>query len=63
MYRKKSEARYFVITIADCICIMISTILGFYLRYGETRKLMDGLDVIVSGSYVCMSDNYQEKID
>lgn len=30
---------------------------------GETRKLMDGLDIIVCGSYVCMSDNYQEKID
>ena len=29
----------------------------------ETRKLLDGLDIIVSGSFVCMSDNYQEKID
>ena len=29
----------------------------------ETRPLLDGLDMIVSGSYVCMSDNYQEKID
>lgn len=29
----------------------------------ETRKLMAGLDVIVSGSYVCCSDNFQERID
>ena len=28
----------------------------------STRPLLDGLDIIVSGSYVCMSDNYQEKI-
>ena len=30
---------------------------------GETRSLLDGLDTIVSGSYVCTSDNYQEKIN
>lgn len=30
---------------------------------GETRKLLDGLDIIVSGSYVCMSDDYQNTID
>lgn len=30
---------------------------------GETKKLMNGLDIIVSGSYVCMSNNYQEKVD
>ena len=29
----------------------------------ETRKLLDGLDIIVCGSYVCTSDNYQEKIN
>lgn len=29
----------------------------------ETRKYLDGLDIIISGSFVCMSDNYQEKID
>lgn len=29
----------------------------------ETRHLLDGLDIIVSGSYVCMSDNYQERIN
>lgn len=26
-------------------------------------KLLQGLDIVVSGSYVCMSDNYQEKIN
>ena len=30
---------------------------------GETRKLLDGLDIIISGSYVCMSDDYQATID
>ena len=30
---------------------------------GETRKLLDGLDIIVSGSFVCMSDDYQTKIN
>jgi ribulose-phosphate 3-epimerase len=30
---------------------------------GDTRKLLDGLDIIVSGSFVCMSDNYQLKIN
>lgn len=29
----------------------------------ETIKYLSGLDIVVSGSYVCMSDNYQEKID
>lgn len=29
----------------------------------DTRKLLDGLDIIVSGSFVCMSDNYQSKIN
>jgi ribulose-phosphate 3-epimerase len=29
----------------------------------ETRKYLNGLDIVVSGSYVCMGDNYQEKID
>lgn len=29
----------------------------------ETRPLLDNLDVIVSGSYVCLSDDYQSKID
>ena len=29
----------------------------------ETRHLFDGLDILVSGSYICMSDNYQERID
>ena len=29
----------------------------------NTRKLLDDLDIIVSGSYICMSDNYQEKIN
>jgi pentose-5-phosphate-3-epimerase len=29
----------------------------------ETIKLLDGLDIAVSGSYVCMSDNFQEKIN
>lgn len=28
-----------------------------------TRPLLDDLDIIVSGSYVCMSDDYQSKID
>ncbi len=30
---------------------------------GDTIKLLDGLDIAVSGSYVCMSDNFQEKIN
>ena len=30
---------------------------------GETRKLLDDLDIIISGSYVCMSDDYQATID
>lgn len=30
---------------------------------GETRKLLDDLDIIVSGSYVCMSDDYQSTIN
>lgn len=29
----------------------------------DTISLLEGLDVVVSGSYVCMSDNYQEMID
>ena len=29
----------------------------------ETRKLLNGLDIIVCGSYVCTSENYQEKIN
>lgn len=29
---------------------------------GETRKLLDGLDIIVSGSFVCMSEDYQKRI-
>ena len=30
---------------------------------GDTIKLLDGLDIAVSGSYVCMSENFQEKIN
>ena len=30
---------------------------------GETRQYLDGLDTIVSGSYVCSADNYQERIN
>ena len=29
----------------------------------ETRPLLNDCDYLISGSYVCMSDNYQEKID
>lgn len=29
----------------------------------ETRPLLNDFDYLISGSYVCMSDNYQEKID
>ena len=29
----------------------------------ETKRLLYGLDCVVSGSFICMSDNYQEKID
>lgn len=29
----------------------------------DTRKLLDGLDIIVSGSFICMSDDYQLKIN
>ena len=29
----------------------------------ETRKLLDGLDIIVSGSYVCLADNMQDAIN
>lgn len=29
----------------------------------ETRHLLDGLDMLVSGSYVCMSDDYQARIN
>ncbi|MCH5166651.1 MAG: ribulose-phosphate 3-epimerase [Erysipelotrichales bacterium] len=29
----------------------------------KTRPLLNGLDIIVSGSYVCISDNYQEIIN
>ena len=29
----------------------------------ETRKYLDGLDTIVSGSYVCLSDNISEAIE
>jgi len=29
----------------------------------KTRPLLDGLDTIVSGSYVCATDNYQERIN
>lgn len=29
----------------------------------ETRPLLEQLDVITSGSYVCMSENFQEKIN
>ena len=29
----------------------------------KTRPLLDGLDIIVSGSYVCATDNYQERIN
>ena len=29
----------------------------------ETRPLLNDFDYVISGSYVCMSDNYQEKID
>lgn len=30
---------------------------------GETRKKLEGLDIIISGSYVCMSDDYQAIIN
>lgn len=29
----------------------------------STIKLVSGLDMVVSGSYICMSDNYDEKIN
>ena len=29
----------------------------------DTRPYLDGIDTIVSGSYVCAADNYQERID
>ena len=29
----------------------------------DTKKYLTGLDTVVSGSYVCMSDNYQDRID
>lgn len=29
----------------------------------DTRKYLDYADILVSGSFICMSDNYQEKID
>lgn len=29
----------------------------------ESRVFLDSADVLVSGSYICMSDNFQEKID
>lgn len=29
----------------------------------DTRKLLDDADVLVSGSFICMSDNYQKAID
>ena len=29
----------------------------------ETRPLLEDFDYLISGSYVCMSDNYQDKID
>lgn len=29
----------------------------------NTRYMLVGLDILVSGSYICMSDNYQEKIN
>ena len=29
----------------------------------ETRPTLEDFDYVISGSYVCMSDNYQEKID
>ena len=29
----------------------------------ETRPLLNDFDYVISGSYICMSDNYQEKID
>ena len=29
----------------------------------ETIKLLDGVDIVISGSYICMSDNYQNKIN
>lgn len=30
---------------------------------GDNKKLLKGLDIVVSGSYVCLSDDMQEKID
>ena len=30
---------------------------------GETRKKLEGLDIIISGSYVCMNDDYQAIIN
>lgn len=30
---------------------------------GDTIKLLDGLDIAVSGSYVCMNDDYQKQIN
>lgn len=29
----------------------------------DTRKLLNGLDIIVSGSYICMNDDYQSMIN
>ena len=29
----------------------------------ETRPFLNDFDYVISGSYICMSDNYQEKID
>ena len=29
----------------------------------DTKKYLKGLDIVVSGSYVCTSDNYQDRID
>jgi len=29
----------------------------------DTRPLLEDFDYVISGSYICLSDNYQEKID
>ncbi len=29
----------------------------------ETRKMLDDLDIVVAGSYICESNDYQKQID
>ena len=35
MYQKRSETRYIMILVMDCLCVVLSLFIAFFVRYGE----------------------------